>query len=399
MAALNPPGWLQNVGATHTAAQLRSYIGAAFGPAVSAGSLVPAGGVQPYLGNKLQVTQSGSPAMSVVVKSGVAWIPGSESGSQGAYGVMNDADFTIAIASNGSGLPRIDSIFFKVQDTQYSGVTDACSLVVVAGTPAGSPVHPAAPNNAIRLADVAVANGAVSITNANITDTRTYLGSNAASSVPDVQVFTGSGTWTKPAAARWLYARAVGGGGAGGGASVGVAGQNSKGGGGGGGAYTEAWIDAASVTATVAVTVGAGGTGVSGGAGNAGAQSSFGPYITAPGGSGGGTTAASATGLGAAGGSGGVAGSITAGTGFASKGGAGQNCFGVVSRTTTGTGGDSVLGGGAVGTSIGSSPASVAGAAGGNYGGGGSGGGTTDTGAANAGGAGAGGLVAVVTIV
>src|SRR6185369_427541 len=257
MAVINPPGWLQNVGATHTAAQLRSYIGALIGQNSSGTSMIAASGVHPDMGNKLSVTQNGSPNMSVIVKSGIALVGGTENASQGSYFVMNDADLNLSIGANGSGQPRIDSVFFKVQDTQYSGVTDACSLVVVAGTPAGSPSPPSAPANAIRLANVAVANGASSITNANITDVRPWL-TVPSYTMPQVDVFTSGGTWTKPAGARWVWARVQAAGGGSGGCALTSAGQSAASGGGGGGGYCEKWIDASTLNATEAVTVGSG---------------------------------------------------------------------------------------------------------------------------------------------
>jgi len=175
MAEFNPPGWLQNAGATHTAVQMRSYVSALLTGANASASLVARGGVAPALGNKLQVTQTGSPSMAVIIRSGLAWVPGTELGSQSVYGVLNDADLTVAVTTAHATLARIDLVCFKVQDTQYSGAVNASSLVVVAGTPSGSPVAPAAPNNSITLAQVAVGAAVTSITNANITDKRMYL--------------------------------------------------------------------------------------------------------------------------------------------------------------------------------------------------------------------------------
>jgi len=175
VAEFNPPGWLQNAGATHTAVQMRNYIAGLAGGASASAALTGRGGVNISLGNKLVVTQTGSPSMAVIVRSGVAWVPGTEAGSQGSYGVLNDADVTLSISAAHPTLPRIDIVAFKVQDTQYSGAVNSCSLVVVTGTAAGSPSAPAAPANSIVLANVAVAAAATSITNANITDKRTWL--------------------------------------------------------------------------------------------------------------------------------------------------------------------------------------------------------------------------------
>jgi hypothetical protein len=177
MTAYNPPGWLQNAGATHTAVQMRNYISGLTAGNDGALSMRSRGGVNPSLGNLLAVTQAGAPNMTVLVKSGVAWVPGSENSVQGLYGVLNDADVTVTITAAHATLARIDIIVFKIEDSQYSGGVNASSIVAVAGTPSGSPAVPTAPNNSIILAQVAVAAAVTSITNANITDRRRWLAS------------------------------------------------------------------------------------------------------------------------------------------------------------------------------------------------------------------------------
>jgi hypothetical protein len=175
MTVLNPPGFLQNAGSTHTAEQMRNWFGVFSAGKGSSTSLIPRGGVKADSGNALQVTQSGSPAMSVVVKSGVAAVPGSEGSKQGIYLVANDADVTLTISAAHATLNRIDRICFKVEDSGYSGVANTSSLVVVTGTPGSSPSAPTAPNNSITLATVSIVASDTSITNGEITDTRTYL--------------------------------------------------------------------------------------------------------------------------------------------------------------------------------------------------------------------------------
>src|SRR5258706_11176593 len=175
MVTINPPGYLQNAGATHTAEQFRNWVGGTSAGALAAASLIPRGGVNGGLGNKLVVTQQGSPNMSVIVRSGLAEVPGTEGSKQGVYTVLNDADFTVAITAAHATLARIDSIVFKVEDQQYSGVNNTSSMVAVAGTPSGSPAPPTLPNNCIELARIAVGANVTTIVTANITDMRRWV--------------------------------------------------------------------------------------------------------------------------------------------------------------------------------------------------------------------------------
>jgi|UPI000783B2AB hypothetical protein len=112
----------------------------------------------------------------------------------------------------------------------------------------------------------------------------------------DRQVFTVSGTWTKPSGYStnaMAYVQCWGGGGGGG-----RAGSSSwTGNGGGGGAYRDGWFLLSTLGATETVTIGAGGgVGTAGyGVGYAGGNSRFGSKLTAYGGGGGGSSSSSWT--------------------------------------------------------------------------------------------------------
>ena len=114
----------------------------------------------------------------------------------------------------------------------------------------------------------------------------------------DYQEFLVSGTWTKPSGLSddaVVIVEIWGGGGGGAGSG------NTRQGGGGGGAYNQRIFRAVDLTATVAVTIGAGGTGTtSNTVAGSGGTTSFGSYVQAFGGGGG--SASPSNGLGGDGG-------------------------------------------------------------------------------------------------
>ena len=122
----------------------------------------------------LKVSQRGAGAnMSVDVANGRCAILGTEGTYQGVYLCDNRGTTNLTIGAAAASA-RIDRIVARVQDSSYSGATNAWALSVVAGTPSAVPVAPTAPSNSITLALVAVSAGATSIVNANITDSRPY---------------------------------------------------------------------------------------------------------------------------------------------------------------------------------------------------------------------------------
>lgn len=154
----------------------------------------------------------------------------------------------------------------------------------------------------------------------------TWVNPTAGAVAPNIQYFSSSGTWTKPAGAKTAYVSLIGGGGGGGSGRRGAAATIRSGGaGGGGGGFTQRMCDAGDLTATVAVTIGTGGTGgaavtvdnTSGNNGVAGSASYFGGYVTATGSGGGsgGTATGVAGGYAGTGTSPGATGASSSGTG------------------------------------------------------------------------------------
>lgn len=160
MTLRTPPSWLQN--GSHPAVNDRL---------TSTGVIWSTAGVADY--TSMAVSQAATPSMSVQIAEGHAIIAGSEASNQGFYIAYNDAAVTVSIAASSPTLARIDRVCVAVQDGFYSGANNQVIFQVVTGTPSASPVAPAAPNNSLTLALVAVAANATSIVNANITDSRT----------------------------------------------------------------------------------------------------------------------------------------------------------------------------------------------------------------------------------
>jgi hypothetical protein len=214
VAETNPPGWMQNAGATHTAVQMRTYLGSTLtGKFSTSEPSRSRGGVHPTLGGQLAVTQNGSPNMSVNVQAGVAYIPGNESTAQGVYFCHLAGTINLSIATApGTGLNRIDLVVAQVQDSFYSTINNSWALAVVTGTAAASPVAPSAPNNCLVLAQVFVGANVTSIVNGNITDQRYFaaaLGgtiyvSNFAS-LPAANLYTAGQTLWENGTGRFMY--------------------------------------------------------------------------------------------------------------------------------------------------------------------------------------------------
>lgn len=129
-----------------------------------------------------------SSGMQVKVNTGQCWM-------RGHYGAITSQK-TLSIASNSSGNPRIDIVVLRCHFTNNNIVLD-----VVQGTPNASPVAPSVTQNTsmweTKLADVAVANGAVTITSGNVTDRRVFTTCLAKYSRSSSFAITASGAFTE----------------------------------------------------------------------------------------------------------------------------------------------------------------------------------------------------------
>jgi hypothetical protein len=164
MALRTPPSWLQN--GSHPAENDRLTMQAIIASSGIIGS------------SSLAVTQAAVPAMAVQVAGGWGAVVGDYTSNMGVYTFFNDAATQLTVTTANPSNPRIDRVVVTILDAYYTGSSNTVSFQVIAGTPAGSPVAPAIPFNSISLATIAVAAGATSITNANITNTRVDVTTN-----------------------------------------------------------------------------------------------------------------------------------------------------------------------------------------------------------------------------
>lgn len=194
MALRTPPSWLQN--GSHPAENDR----------LTMQGIIESSGI--IGSSSLAVTQLGTPGMSVQVATGWGALVGNFTSNMGVYNFYNDSATTLSITTANPSNPRIDLVCITVSDAFYTGVSNTVQFQVVAGVPAASPAVPATPSMSIALAQVAVAAGATSITNANITNVRQFatLGINRSTdfvhtgtlslgSLPDTLELSLMGAW------------------------------------------------------------------------------------------------------------------------------------------------------------------------------------------------------------
>ena len=121
-------------------------------------------GVFADIDNKLEVVENDPASMSVIIKSGEAWING--------FWYQNTANLVKSLGAADPTNNRIDRIILRLDTTTDLKI----SVEVLEGTPSGSPSAPILTQTAetyeISLAQVLVGAAVTSIVNANITDER-----------------------------------------------------------------------------------------------------------------------------------------------------------------------------------------------------------------------------------
>jgi len=138
------------------------------------------------LTNDYLVQAQASPDMTVKATPGTAYLPSIASVPPSinatVYSTILDANSNVTIAANASGVAKIDAVVLYIDTAASADATasNVAKLTSVRGTASASPTDGeiqtavGASNPFLRLADVAVANGASSINSGNITDKRAY---------------------------------------------------------------------------------------------------------------------------------------------------------------------------------------------------------------------------------
>jgi hypothetical protein len=124
----------------------------------------------------LLVTQNGGGNLTVDVGAGSAVWDGTEAANQGFYYAFNDGTVNLALSTPDPANPRNDIVIVKARDAFYSGANNDGQLIIVAGTPAGSPADPdldaLGHENYFRLARLRVQAADTQILTAEIDDLR-----------------------------------------------------------------------------------------------------------------------------------------------------------------------------------------------------------------------------------
>jgi hypothetical protein len=139
------------------------------------GTVTSTSGVAPMTGT-FAINAQGTPDMTVAVSSGIAYVTATPtSGNSQILRVKNTTSSNVTISSNSTGGTRFDWVYIKIDPDKAKdpavGATDVATLVTSRSTSAttdnGTP-----PTYGYAIAVVTVANGASSITNGNIADSR-----------------------------------------------------------------------------------------------------------------------------------------------------------------------------------------------------------------------------------
>lgn len=179
MAIVAPGGFFQNL-TNHSAQVTRLSTTSLYGKPRTTGSNVAttmssAGGVV-LQSKSFGTNQQVSPNMSALVHRGKAIIEGTDSLTQGNYGVFNDADVTVNFATSDPTRLRVDIVYMQVRDASYAGANNDVRILVSTGNPAtGTPDESVLPTNSMVLSYVNIRANTTQVLDTDITDRRRWL--------------------------------------------------------------------------------------------------------------------------------------------------------------------------------------------------------------------------------
>lgn len=155
------------------------------------GAVSNTSGVAPATG-AFAVNAIGTPNMSVRVTNGVAYVTATPTGGTSqTFRVTMDATEDVTIAANATGGTRYDWIYIKLDADKLVNpavAADDVATLVSSRSTSASTDNGTPPTYGYNLAVVTVANGASSITNSNITDSRVRTGANSIVQTANVPV-------------------------------------------------------------------------------------------------------------------------------------------------------------------------------------------------------------------
>ena len=158
------------------------------------GTITNTGGVAPATG-AFAVNAQGTPAMAVDVSSGVAYVTATPTGQNSQnLRIRSTATEEVVISANSTGSTKYDWIYLSVSATNAANPAvngDNVTTLVTSRSTSSASDDGTPPTYGILLAKVTVANGASSITNANITDARNNITVPVAS-VDTAQIVAGA---------------------------------------------------------------------------------------------------------------------------------------------------------------------------------------------------------------
>lgn len=155
------------------------------------GAITNTSGVAPTTGGYAANAQ-GTPNMTVAITAGVAWVTGTPTaGNSQTFRVKMTSSENVTIAANSTGGTRYDYIYIKLDAAKLANpnlAADDVATLVVSRSTSNTVDDGTPPTYGYLIAKVTVTNGASSIANANIADSRTRTGTNYVPSTSTVDI-------------------------------------------------------------------------------------------------------------------------------------------------------------------------------------------------------------------